>query len=116
MALPTGRYKAIALWAKHAHQNSKHWVLDFVLTESGERGSAFMFNGDAGKIAGHAGLRLTDGVWLPINDQEPRPVVTLTLKFDKKYGDTRLREAERTGEKMMCDIKFYQHHFTPQDF
>jgi hypothetical protein len=116
MALPTGRYKAIALWAKHAHQNSKHWVLDFVLTESGERGSAFMFNGDAGKIAGHAGLRLTDGVWLPTNPDDPRSIVLLDLKYDKRHGDTRATGATRTGGKIACDIKFYQRHFAPQDF
>ena len=61
MHLPTGDYRVLLLWGRFAHINSKHWVIEFVMSETGERGSAFVFASDIGKISAAANMLIGGG-------------------------------------------------------
>jgi len=116
MHLPTGRYRVLLLWARFANPNSKHWQIDFVLTDTGERGSAFVFKSDMGRIGAAGDMQISNGMMQPRDPDALRHVLALDLKYNKRFGNTRATGAIRTDEKMQCDIRFYGSHFEVQDF
>ena len=116
MHLPTGDYRVLLLWGRFAHINSKHWVIEFVMSETGERGSAFVFASDIGKISAAANMLIGGGRLAPRDPDAERPVLTLSLKYDRRFGNTRATGAVKTDKTMACDIRIYGQHFEPQEF
>lgn len=103
MALPTGTYRAILLWAKR-HGNGKFYTLEFAL-ETGERDRATVLFKDMAKVFPAAHFVMSEGfVWSPRVVSE-RPIVNLELNYSPKFQSTRAMSASRTGETVMCDIK-----------
>lgn len=103
MALPTGTYRAILLWAKK-HGKGKFYTLEFVL-ETGERDRATVLFKDMAKVFPAAHFVMSEGfMWSP-KEEGAQPIVTLELSYSPKFQSTRAVSAARTGETVMCDIR-----------
>ena len=104
MALPTGSYRCVLLWAKK-HGRGKSYTLEFVL-ETGERDRATVLFKDMGKVFPAARFVMGAGfVWEPFDCEEPQPIVNLELTYSPKYLSTRATSAARTGDTVLCDIR-----------
>ena len=104
MALPTGTYRAILLWAKK-HGRGKFYTLEFVL-ETGERDRATVLFKDMAKVFPAARFVMGEGfMWSPAKQDGPQPIVDLELNYSPKFQSTRATSAARTGDTVRCDIR-----------
>lgn len=111
MALPTGRYRAVLLWAEML-PNRKMYRLEFVL-ENGERNRCIVMVKDVPKVFPAAGfileLRKRSGdtitFWRPLDSERKQPMLDLHLRYVPKYNSTHAEKAVRTGEEVFCDIR-----------
>lgn len=102
MALATGDYDAVVLWAD-CIPNKRFCVLKYVLT-SGERGHAMLFRDALLKLFSCVSLIKCGDRWVPRDSAADQPVLALSLKFSPKHVSNELVGARRTGVKMKCDI------------
>lgn len=107
MALATGVYEAVLLWAERP-AGRKFYALEFVLT-TGERGKAMVFSGHMVKLICCAGFTKTmrgeDQFWSPRDPEAQQPVLRLDLKFSPKYQNNQAMDAHPTGTFVKCDIQ-----------
>ena len=104
MALPSGSYRAVMLWAKK-HGAGKFYTLEFAL-ESGQRDRAAVLFKDMAKVFPAGRFIMSEGfIWSPRDPDEPLPIVNLELSYSPKFQSTRATSAARTEESVKCDIK-----------
>lgn len=115
MSLPTGKYGAVLLWATRRH-NGKGWDMDFILTATGEREKAFVFNKDIGFVVAPSKMILRDGKYQPRNLGEEQPIVVLDLKFSPKYDSTHIVKSHDTWLTLAVDTRYTGKTFQPEEF
>lgn len=104
MALPTGSYRAVLLWAKR-HGIKKFYTLEFAL-ESGQRDRATVMFKDMAKVFTPAGFIMRENfTWSARDPSEPQPLLNLELSYSPKFQSTRAVSASKTGEFVACDIR-----------
>lgn len=104
MALATGTYEAVLLWAKR-HGARKFYTLEFALTSGARERATVMFK-DMPKVFPAAGFVMREGfIWAPRDPEAEQPVVNLELQYSPKFQSTRAVRANKTGTTVACDIK-----------
>ena len=115
MALPTGRYPVVLLWAVR-RPSGKGWDIEFLLTETGEREQAFVFNKDIGFVVAKGAMMLRGGRFQPGVPEAEQPIVMLSLKFSPKFGSTHVTGSASTGGFLKIDTRYNGRTFEAVEF
>lgn len=123
--LPSGEYRVVLVSAKRPAVDRLHMV-DFVLTDNGERGRAILpeFSTKRGRgawsaltAAGFIGkMEGPNRIWLPRDPAVDQPVIILALKFEPKYNLNTIEWGRKTGEMVPCDVRYVINYVEAEEF